>query len=215
MIGAAYVACITRLASLPMQDYPNHVARAAVMADLLFHQGSSFGAYFQVHLAAMPYVLPDLVLMSLLEVFGLAVGTALFTSLALLSLPCAMYFYAQVRNCTPLARLFVFLLSLYLSTDWFFVAGFMAFRLALALIVMSLAIADLLRTRWSTGLFTAHVLVLVAGYLTHLTAPLFVAVALGVSALIRLWAGTTTVRRESYLFAPVAVLLMWHFGVVS
>jgi hypothetical protein len=215
VLCAAYAACFGRLTSLPMQDYPNHVARAVVMADLLFHQGSSFGQYFQVHLAAMPYVLPDLVLMGLVEVFGLSVGTALFTSLVLLSLPCALYFYAGVKNFSARARLFVFMLGLYLSTDWFFLSGFMAFRLALALTIVSLAIAETLRRRWSVRVFAAHILVLVLGYLTHLTAPVFVAIALSVSALVRFWFGTATVRSESYLLAPLVMVFVWHFGVAA
>ena len=144
MICAAYVACIVRLTSFPMQDYANHVARADVMADLLFHHGARFGQVFQVHLTPLPYVLPDLILMSAVEIFGVAAGAALFSSLVILSLPCALLFYARSCNIPRRARPFVFLLGLYLSIDWFFIAGFLAFQLSLALIVMSLALAEIL-----------------------------------------------------------------------
>lgn len=87
LIGAAYVACIVRLTSYPMQDYANHLARADVMADILFHHGARFGQVFQVHLTPVPYVLPDLILMCAVEVFGVAAGAGVFTGLVLLSLP--------------------------------------------------------------------------------------------------------------------------------
>jgi hypothetical protein len=126
-----------------------------------------------------------------------------------------MLFYVHGKNLTLRARLFIFLVSLFLSTDWFFLSGFMAFRLSLALIVVSLAIAEVLRRRWSMRVFAAYVVVLVLGYLTHLSAPMFLCVALGVSALAALWFGTTTVRRESYLLVPLLVILVWHFGFVA
>ena len=214
-ICAAYVACIVRLTSFPMQDYANHVARADVMADLLFHHGSRFGQVFQVHLTPLPYVLPDLILMSAVEIFGVAAGAAVFSALVILSLPCALLFYARSCNIPRRARPFVFLLGLYLSIDWFFIAGFLAFQLSLALIVMSLALAEILRRRWSAPVFAAYLLVLVVGYLTHLTAPLFMAAALGVSGLVRLWYGTSTLRREICLLTPLAALLVAYFAVMA
>src|SRR5262249_41880965 len=39
-IGAAYLILFARLTSFPLQDYPNHVARGVVMADLLFQHGA-------------------------------------------------------------------------------------------------------------------------------------------------------------------------------
>ena len=215
VIGAAYLICIVRLTSFPMQDYANHVARAAVMADLLFHQGARFGQIFQVHLTPLPYVLPDLILMSAVEIFGVAAGAAVFSTLVILSLPCALLFYAHSCNIARRALPFVFLLGLYLSIDWFFIAGFLAFRLSLALIVVSLAFAEILRRRWSLPLFGAYMVVLIVGYLTHLTAPLFMAAALGVSGVVRLCYRTTTLRREICLLVPLAMLLVAYFGVMA
>lgn len=91
----------------------------------------------------------------------------------------------------------------------------MAYRLALALILMSLALAEMLRTRWSSPGFVAYIGVLVLGFLTHLTAPAFIGAALGVSGLVRLWFRTTTVRREIYLLMPLALLLTWYFAATS
>ncbi len=210
-----YVVCIVRLTSFPMQDYANHVARADVMADLLFHHGSRFGQFFELHLVPVPYVLPDLILTSAVEVFGPAIGAGLFTGIVLLSLPCALLLYARVGNVAPRAWPFVFLLGLYLSTDWFFLMGFMAFRLSLALIVVSLAIAEMLRRVWSVPAYVTYIVVLISGFLTHLTALVFMGAALGASALVRLGFRTTTLRREIYLLTPLVLLFAWYFGVMA
>ncbi len=215
LLGAAYVVCIGRLTSFPMQDYANHVARADVMADLMFHHGSRFGQYFQLHLVPVPYVLPDLILASAVEVFGVPIGAGLFTGLVLLSLPCALVFYAYSCNIAARVWPFLFLLGLYLSADWFFIAGFLAFRLALALIIVNLALAQILRRRWRSGVYAAYIVVLVLGFLTHLTVLVFTSAALGVSALVRLWFRDTTVRREIFLLAPLGALFAAYFAVFA
>jgi hypothetical protein len=215
VLGAAYVVFIARLTSFPMQDYANHVARAGVMADLLFHHGARFGQYFQLHLTPVPYVLPDLILASAVEVFGVPIGAGIFTAVVILSLPCALVFYAYSCNVAARAWPFLFLLGLYLTTDWFFVVGFLAFRLAIALIVVNLALAEILRRRWSAALYAIYAVVLVFGFLTHLTVLVFTGAALGVSAVVRLWFRTTTLRREVYLLLPLAALFAAYFAVFA
>jgi hypothetical protein len=214
-IGAAYVAFFVQLTSFPLQDYPNHVARGAVMADLFFHHGARFGEQFAVQPMPVPYILGDLLLAASMELFGTSGGAGVFTALVLLSLPCALLLYMNVNRLAPRARPFVFLLSLYLSTDWFFLMGFMAFRLSIAALVATLALADLLRRRWSVPMFWVFLAALVLSYLIHLTWLVFFAVVLGVSAVVRWWFGTTSARREIWLFVPVLALLAWQFGFVQ
>jgi|GEM_PF-1857308 len=213
-ICVAYVAYLVQLTSFPLLDYPNHIARGAVIADLLFHGGARFGEQFDLQLVPVPYVLHDLILATCIELFGTVGGAGVFTALALLSLPCALLFYMWANGVAPRARLAVFLISLYLTTDWYFLMGFMGFRFAIALILVALALADLLRRRWSAPLFATYVAVLVAGYLIHLTFLMFFAVVIGISAAVRLFFGVTTIRREAYLLFPVAALLALHVGFV-
>jgi hypothetical protein len=87
VIGAAYLAFLMRLTSFPQQDYPNHVARGVVMADLLFQHGARFGDGFALQWMAVPYILGDLVLASCVHLFGTTAGAAVFSALVLLSLP--------------------------------------------------------------------------------------------------------------------------------
>jgi hypothetical protein len=213
MLGA-YIAYFAQLTSFPFQDYPNHLARGAALADLIFHHGERFGRLFEFHFTLVPYILHDLILAACIELFGAAAGGAIFSALVLLSLPLALLFYMRVNNLAPRARWLVFLLALYLATDWFFLMAFMAFRLALALIIVNLALADLLRRSWSLRLFCVYIGVLLVGYLIHLTSIAFFAPLLAVSGFVRLWAGTTSPRRELWLLTPVVALLALHFGLV-
>jgi hypothetical protein len=209
-IGAVYLVLFAQLTSFPFQDYPNHVARGVVMADLLFQHGAHFGADFAVHLMVVPYILGDLVMATCVHLLGAKLGPAVFTALVLLSLPCALLFYMSVNRVAPRARPLIFLLGLYLATDWFFLRGFVAFRLSIAAIIVTLALANLLRRHWSAARYAAYAGALVLSYLVHLSWLAFFAVALSVSAAVRWWLGTTSVRREIWLFAPVLVLLAWQ-----
>ncbi|MDB6013535.1 MAG: hypothetical protein JWL65_5785 [Gammaproteobacteria bacterium] len=212
--GAAYAVYIAQLTSLPFQDYPNHLVRGAVMADLLFDHGTRFGRIFDFQLIPVPYILHDLLLAGCVEIFGPVVGAGFFSTLVLLSLPCALLFYMHVNHLAPQARWLVLLISLYLSSDWFFLAGFTAFRLSLAMIVVNLALADALRRRLSAPLFGLYVLVLLLGYLIHLSSLVFFTTALAVSGLVRLLFRRTIARVEVYLLIPAAALLALHFGVL-
>jgi len=213
VVCGAYLCSVVPLSSLPMQDYPNHMARAAVISDLLFHHGAHFGSAFQLHFAIVPYVLPDAILTGAVALFGPAVAGALYTGLVMLSLPCALLFYMHTVDApAPRARPWVFLVSLYLSTDWFFAMGFMAFRLAIALIVVALALAERLRRQWSSRAFAAYLLVAAIGYLTHVAAVAFLVVALAAAAVVRIVLRKTTLRRELALILPPAALFVaaWY-----
>ena len=210
LLCAAYVVYFAQLTSLPLQDLPNHLARARIIDDLLFNGGAHFGSQFTLHLFPMPYLLHDLVLATLVHIFGTKVAAAVFMGIVLLSLPGALWVYMRVTGVSPRTRLAVLVLSLFLSTDWFFLMGFFAFRLSVAFVVLSLAMAEALRARWSNLRYAAYIAVLIAGYLTHLTAPVFFLVIISISAATRLFFRTTTFKRELQLALPVVALIALH-----
>jgi len=186
-----------------------------VMADLIFHHGAQFGQAFDFQLIPVPYILGDVLLATLVELFGSTLAGALWTAFVLVSLPAALLFYLRVNGVSPVGRLLVLLISLYLATDWFFLLGFTQFRLGFAITILALGVADLLRRRWSTSGFIGFCALVVVGYATHLTAVVFLAPALVTSSLVRFWFRTTTVRREILLLAPALVVLGWHYGIVN
>ena len=215
LLVAGYLALIARLTSFPFEDFPAHLARAKVLADLIFHQGRQWGGVFAFHWQAVPYLLHDLILTSLVASLGTTTGGLVFNGLVVLSLPCALLYYMRANRLAPQARPFVVLISLYLATDWFFLVGFAAFRLAVAILIVCIALADALRERWSGRLYGVYLAALIAGYLEHLTVPTFLAATLVVSAGVRLIGGRANPRTEMRLMVPVFLLLLLYFGVLA
>lgn len=215
VLTAGYLALISRLTSFPFEDFPDHLARAQVLADLLFHHGAEWGGVFAFHLRLVPYLLHDLILTSLVATLGATAGGLVFLDLTVLALPCALLYYMHANRLSSHARPLVVLVSLYLATDWFFLVGFAAFRLAIPLLIVCIALADALRQRWSTRLYGVYLAFVLAGYLEHLTVVAFLAAALAVSALMRLLFRRGNMREELRLIVPVLLLLAAYFGVLA
>jgi hypothetical protein len=210
---AAYCVLFVLLSPLPVQDFPDHLARAVAMNDLIFHGGARFGGIFHFHLEWIPYLLGDLILAAAIAVFGTTGGAAFWTLLVFLSLPCAALFYLRVRGIDPEGRSLALLLSVYFASDWFFLMGFLSFRIAVAMLIATLGLVELLRRKWSYATFALYMGAVVLDYLMHLSPIIFLLAALGVTGLLRLWLRTTTLRAEVALLVPVLVVLAWHFTI--
>ena len=76
-----YMGVIAWFSPLVIQDYPNHLARALIMEDLLFHHGAVFGSDYQYHFLFTPYVLGDLLLAGLVAMVGLTAAGILWAIL--------------------------------------------------------------------------------------------------------------------------------------
>jgi len=212
-IMAAYGIVLLQFAPPALQDYPNHVARALVMSDLLFHGGIRFGATFQYDFITAPYILHDLLLAAAIEVLGVKIAAAVWSLFVLLSLPCALLFYMRVAKIRREDQIFALLLSLYLATSTFYFRGFVAFSLAVPVIVVVLALVQLFRERPAPALFAVYCTVLGLGYLIHLTTLIFATAAIAVSSALKVCRRTANVRAEALIFLPVVALLIWHFAV--
>jgi hypothetical protein len=218
----AYVIVVAQSSAIGLGDASNHLARAYIMADLIFHNGAVFGAQFQYHFQAVPYVLPDLLLTAAVEALGVRTALASFTVLTFLSVPAALLLYFRVtlgaRGQALLedeAALFLLLCAAYLSTDFFFVAGFFAFNLGLACAIVTLALIERLRRRWSNGLFALYGGLVVMAYLIHLSTLVFLATIVAISAFMRLRSRSSSLRHELILSAPLVVMVAWQFGVAE
>src|SRR5262249_17420901 len=189
-----YAGFFVQLTSLPFQDFPNHLARAVVMADLIFHHGAQFGQVYDYQFMPVPYILGDLLLAGAVEIFGPALAGVLWTLVVLFSLPAALLFYLHVNAVPRGGRRVSLLISLFLATDWFFLMAFTQFRLGLALMLVALACADRARQRGSPRDLALYCAVIVIAYLSHLASVVFLAPALVTSAFVRLWARRTSMR---------------------
>lgn len=215
LLLSIYCVMLVLVSPIPVQDFPDHLARAAAMGDLIFHGGERFGGLYEFHLLWIPYLLGDLILMGAVELFGPTGGSALWTLLVFLSFPCGALFYLRVRGIRSDDRVLVLLLALYLATDWFFLMGFMTFQISVGMLIATLGLVELLRRKWSYGVFALYIAAVALDYLMHLSPVVFLVAALGVTALLRLWQRTTTLRTEVILFLPVIAILAWHFTVAS
>lgn len=209
----AYCLVFVLLSPLPVQDFPGHLARAVAMNDLLFHDGARFGGIYHFQLEWIPYLLGDLILTAAVAVLGPTGGAAFWLVLVFVSLPAATLFYLRVRGIEPRGRTLMLLVSLYLATDWFFLMGFLSFRVAVAMLIVTLGLVELLRRRWSYTLFGLYVGAVILDYLMHLSPTIFLVAALGVTGLMRLHWRTTRLRTEMALFIPLLAVLAWHFTV--
>jgi hypothetical protein len=212
---AVYCAMLVLLSPIPVQDFPDHLARAVAMSDLIFHGGARFGDIYQFHLLWIPYLLGDLILTGAVEFLGPTGGSALWALLVFLSFPWAAVYYLRVRGFEANDRILMLLLALYLATDWFFLMGFMTFRVSVAMLIATLGLVELLRRKWSYALFALYVVAIILDYLMHLSPIIFLVAALGVTGLLRLWLRTTTLRTEAALFIPVIAALAWQFAVAN
>jgi hypothetical protein len=212
-----YIVLFATCSPYSLLDLPNHLARATVIADLLFHHGARFGGDFQLlyRYLLIPYVLGDVLLTGAVELGGTQFASALWMSIAFLSLPAAVLFYLRTAGAPRDLQPIAVLLATYLSIDYSFTLGFLEFRLGIALALVALALLERLRARWSVPLYCIYIGTLALGYLAHLVAVAFFAVAWGVTGLLRLRRGATSLGRELRLFAPVAVILAWHFGIAA
>ncbi len=206
----SYIAVLVWFSPLDVQDYPNHLARALIMEDLIFHDGAEFGQTYQFHFLFLPYVLGDLILATTVHLLGLNAAAIIWMLLTFLSLPLSLFAYLRARQTSAQVTLLMLLISLYLSTDTFFIMGFTEFRLSIALVFVSLALVEMLRRQWSAGSYLAFTAIVVSAYLTHLAAVAFIAAAIGASAVWRTLLRTARIGREILLMVPLLGVMTWH-----
>jgi len=211
----AYLGVFLYCWPLQLQDYPNHLARAVVMANLMFDHGTRFGATFAYQFLIIPYVLADWILATIVQVVGVSWASRLWSLLIFLSLPAALYAYLRAKRASASTVVILLLLSLYLSTDTFFVLGFVSFRFAVAMVLVALAVVEPLSYRWSGWRYGAWVGVVMLGYLTHLAALVFTAIALGTCSLIRIARRSSSIGREFLLLLPIAGLALCQVALAA
>jgi len=165
LLGAALLAPIWTVRYPPLVDYPNHLARAFVLAHLkdpAFH----FSQFYASDWNTYPYLSMDLILVGLQWFFPIEVASRVFLSLCVLVVPLAVWFF--IRQANP-GQESLALWSLLISNNlYFFVWGLLNLQLSLALcfVVLGLSLRYLDRprlTRWCFLLVTTTAL-----YFTHL-----------------------------------------------
>ncbi|WP_242343895.1 hypothetical protein [Anaeromyxobacter terrae] len=210
LLSAGYLLLLWSLDALPIQDLPNHLARATVEADLLFHDGRRFGSMFAVDLELWPFVGGDLALAGLVAVFGSDVAGRLWLMAVAASLPLSLAAYLRTTGHSAYGVLLSFPLSLYLTTDWALLSGLHHYRLGLAFVLLALAAGHVWLRSGSVGAYVAWAGLLAVSYLLHLSALVLGAMGAASIALVSLAMRTTTWRRVVAGTLPVVALAVWQ-----
>ena len=207
LLTIAYLAVLGSLDAVPYQDAPNHLSRAVIASDILFHGGRRFGELFSFRIAFAPYGLGDVALASLVAVFGPYGAERLWVGLVMASLPAATVLYLKTLRYPPYAVAVGAIVALYLSTDWVFVAGFQAFRLGVALALVALAAWQRFLEGGAARWFVVYAAALAAGYLMHLSVLVFCGAGVCVTGALAVARGRATVWRVLAGGLPLAALL--------
>jgi hypothetical protein len=148
----------------PLLDYPNHLARAFVLAHLN-DSHFSFRQFYRADWGAYPYLGMDASLAVLGRFFPMETAGRVYLSLCVLALPGAVWFFLrQAQSKAEPAALW----SLLIAYNVFFLEGFLNFDLSLAVGFVALG----LWLRWlakpGAGRWIAALAVFTALYFTHL-----------------------------------------------
>ncbi len=165
-LACALLLPVWTLPYLPLLDYANHLARAYVLGHL--HDARfGFDQFYAAHWNAYPYLTMDLALIALNKFLPMAAAGRVFISLCLLALPVASWFFLQ-RACPGQRWGAAF--ALLVTTDVFFLYGFLNFQLGLAAMLFALTVWLAWRERPGAARWLAVVATVMLVYFTHLVA---------------------------------------------
>jgi hypothetical protein len=163
-LAAMLVAPIWIVAFPPLLDYPNHLARAFVLAHLN-DPSFSFRQFYRADWGAYPYLGVDAALAVLGRVFPIETAGRVYLSLCALALPAAVWFF--LRQAQPESEVASFW-ALLIAYNVFFLEGFLNFALSLAVGFLALALWLRWLARPEAAGWIAALVAFTALYFTHL-----------------------------------------------
>jgi hypothetical protein len=206
---AFYCGAFCALDSLPYQDVPNHLSRAVAIADLLFDGGHRYGGTFSFDWQFVPYILGDAWHAVTLAVLRPSVAGRLWILVAFLSFPAATWALLAVWGARPVVRAAGAAFAIFLSADWFLRLGFLNFRYGLALALFGTVAWERLDHRRTPGRWATYLALVVACYLMHLSALVFLVAIVGTLSAVRVLEDrrvATVLRYAAAGLAPLALL---------
>src|SRR5579863_7442976 len=136
ILAAMLLLPIWAVAFSPLLDYPNHLARAFVLAHLN-DSHFSFREFYRADWGAYPYLGMDASLAVLGRIFPIETAGRVFLSLCALALPASVWFF--LRQVHPDSE-FAACWALLISYNVFFLEGFLNFDLSLAVGFLALGL---------------------------------------------------------------------------
>lgn len=202
LLAVALLLPVWTVRHLPLVDYPNHLARAFILAH---PEDATLARYYAPDWSPNPYLLMDAALVAMQWVMPVDTAGRILVSISLLALPLCVWFF--LRQASP-GHDALALWSLLLCQNFFFLTGLVNLQLGIAFCFLLLGLWLRLPDRFT---FARYFLVMAAAtllYFTHLMA--FAAAAL-ITTLLAL-----RTRRSRFLlcatwtmFLPGVLLLAW------
>lgn len=200
-----YAGLILLLDQMPFMDLANHVTRTYIIAQQV--KGTAYSEMFQYHFRLQPYILGDLVLASFHFVFSFRTVAVLYPLFLFCLWIGAVMLYARQRGVSGSRLLWLFLLSPWLATNYFYICGFANWILSSALALLALAFLETFckSEHWIKfgGRIVIFSFLLVLVYLVHL-APVVILVPVVMGVIL----GWYMERREGWWKGLVALVVL-------
>jgi hypothetical protein len=203
----AYTGFFLSLSSEPFTDAPNHLARAAVMNSLWFDSHSPFQGRFSASRIFMPYMLPDLGLILVIQILGFSLACPVWSTLTMLSLVLAIWLYARQILTTSWAIAAAVLCSWYFATNYLFILGFFSFQWGVAAAFAALAALEGRRKK-------VYVVACIFCYGAHLASFAMLAAIAGTVSVVRALRKEQSWSRVAGDWLPFAALTAYHLFLV-
>ncbi|MGH9601783.1 MAG: hypothetical protein ACRD24_05280 [Terriglobales bacterium] len=201
-VAAALLLPVWTVRHLPLVDYPNHLARAFILAH---PEDATLARYYAADWSPNPYWLMDSALVGLQRVMSVDAAGRVLLSIALLALPLCVWFF--LKQVSP-GHDSVALWSLLLCQNFFFLTGLVNLQLGIALCFLVLGLWLRWLERITLGVWVLLALLATLLYFTHLMG---FAVAALIATLL-----TLRTRRPRFvlyatwsLFLPGALMLIY------
>ncbi len=210
----AYTGLFLSLTSEPFTDAPNHLARAAIMGSLLFDVHSPYHGMFSVSHTFMPYMLPDLGMVLAIRVLGFNLACPVWSTLTMIVLVFAVWFYARQILTTSWAIAAAVLCSWYFATNYLFILGFFSFQWGIATAFITLGALEAWRRNKGLGWIALYAGACFACYGAHLACFAMLAAIVAAVGAIRVLLKEQTRRRWICELIPFVVLTGYHLLLV-
>jgi hypothetical protein len=201
------------LGNAPMQDLPDHMTRAHIIADLIFGHGAQFGNHFLLQPSFSPYIAGDLLLATVDRLLGTAWTCRLCIAASIVLLPLAVRFVVRQQGGGQVAASIAAVLALYVATDSMFTMGFANFTFSVACTLFAYGWFCNAAHAPGRRAYAWFVLLLLLSYAIHLSALIFIIALAGISCALGVWNGQMSLKRAAALLLPAFLLLLFQIAL--